>query len=286
MVSQPDRRRGRGRAVLPSPVSARALECGLPLLRPERVGSPDAVGWLLERAPEIGVVVAFGQFLPRRIREAPTCGYLINAHASLLPRHRGAAPIQRAILAGDTETGVSVMRVEREMDAGPVGQVLRTPIEASTDGGEMTDRLAQLSARAVSESLEAIEADTLRWTPQDSSAATLAPKLSPADSIIDWSQSAEAIARQVRALSPSPGAHTRHQRERLRVLVAHSEPGSQPGPPGRVHVADRQLLRVATGDGWLVLEVVQRAGGKALPIDAYLRGHPMAAGSVLGESAD
>ncbi|MFP8877910.1 MAG: methionyl-tRNA formyltransferase, partial [Myxococcota bacterium] len=109
VVSQPDRRRGRGRALQPSPVSARALERGLPLLRPELIGEADAEAWLRAQEPEIGVVVAFGQFLPRRIRELPTRGYLINAHASLLPRHRGAAPIQRAILAGDSETGVSVM---------------------------------------------------------------------------------------------------------------------------------------------------------------------------------
>jgi len=267
-------------------VSARALECGLPLLRPEQVGSSDAERWGLEQAPEIGVVVAFGQFLPRRIRELPSCGYLINAHASLLPRHRGAAPIQRAILAGDTETGVSVMRVEREMDAGPVGRVLRTPIEASTNGGELTARLAQLSAQAVSEGLEAIAAGELRWAPQDPSSATLAPKLSAADSVIDWRQSAEAIARQVRALSPDPGAYTLHGSERLRVLVAHSEPERKPGPPGRVHVTERQPIRVATGDGWLLPQVVQRPGGKAMAIDAYLRGRPIPAGSSLGDPAD
>jgi len=285
VVSQPDRRRGRGRALRPSPVAERALDRRLPLLRPERVGSPEAKHWLLEHAPELGVVVAFGQFLPRQIRELPTRGYLINAHASLLPRHRGAAPIQRAILAGDSETGVSVMRVEREMDAGPVARVLRTPIEASTDGGELTARLARLSAQIIAESLEAITAGKLDWSPQDPSAATYAPKLGAEEFLIDWRQSAQAIARQVRALAPAPGAHTLHAGERLRVLVARSEPEPAPGPPGCVHIANRQPLRVATGEGWLLPKVVQRPGGKAMPIDAYLRGRPMQADSVLGKPA-
>jgi len=268
----------------PSPVSERALENSLPLLRPERVGSPESERWLQQTDPEIGVVVAFGQFLPRRIRELPSRGYLINAHASLLPRHRGAAPIERAILAGDAETGVSVMRVEREMDAGAVAHVLRTPIESTTDAGELTARLAQMSAQAIEESLRAIARDTLRWTPQDPKGATLAPKIEAADSRIDWRQSAKAISRQIRAMSPSPGAHTLHAGERLRVLAARHEPATATGPPGHVSVSSGQALRVSCGEGCLLPLVVQRPGGKALPIDAYLRGRPIPAGSSLGDS--
>ena len=283
MVSQPDRRRGRGRALQPSPVSERALERGLPLLRPESVGEADAETWLRARKPEIGVVVAFGQFLPRRIRELPARGYLINAHASLLPRHRGAAPIQRAILAGDSETGVSVMRVEREMDAGAVALTGRVPIDDTSEGGELSLRLAALSAQLIAETLAQIARGEEHWTPQDPAAATQAPKLGPDDFRIDWRQAAPVITRQVRALAPSPGAHTLHAGERLRVLAASSEPGPAPGPAGRVSYAPGEPLRVSTGEGWLLPRIVQRTGGKVLEIDAYLRGRPMAAASVLGE---
>ena len=286
MVSQPDRRRGRGRALQPSPVSARALERGLPLLRPERVGEAVAEAWLRGQEPEIGVVVAFGQFLPRRIRELPERGYLINAHASLLPRHRGAAPIERALLVGDSETGVSVMRVEREMDAGAVALTGRVPIDDTTEGGELSVRLATLSAQLIAETLAQIAAGEERWTPQDPAAATLAPKLGPDDFRIDWRQAAPVIARQVRALAPSPGAHTLHAGKRLRVLAASSEPGPAPGPPGRVSRAPGEPLRVATGEGWLLPQVVQRPGGKALEIDAYLRGRPLATDSILGSEPD
>ena len=147
VVSQPDRPQGRGRKPKPSPVSSVALRANVPLLRPERVGDPAVVAELRGLAPDLGVVVAFGQFLPKAIRELPRLGYLINAHASLLPKYRGAAPIQRAILAGELATGVSVMRVEREMDAGPVALVRELAIGPEETGGELAQRIAALERR-------------------------------------------------------------------------------------------------------------------------------------------
>jgi len=282
VVSQPDRRRGRGRKLSPSPVAELALLRGLPLLRPERVGDPAVASELRRFAPDLGVVVAFGQFLPRRIRELPSLGYLINGHASLLPRHRGAAPIQRAILAGDPVTGVSIMRVEREMDAGPVALVRETAIGDDESAGELARRVADLTAEALVATVDAIAAGRVAWTPQDDAAATAAPKLQRAEAAIDWSEPAESLVRQVRALAPAPGAHTRLEGELLRILAARAEPGPVDAPPGGVRRDADGGLRFATGAGWLVPLRLQRAGGKPLDSADFLRGRPIPDGAQAG----
>ncbi|HEY8152924.1 MAG TPA: methionyl-tRNA formyltransferase [Myxococcota bacterium] len=286
VVSQPDRPRGRGRHTAPSPVSELAQRAGAALLRPERVASPEVEAELRRLAPDLGVVVAFGQFLPKRIRELPRLGYLINAHASLLPRHRGAAPIQRAILAGDRQTGVSVMRVEREMDTGAVALVRELEIGAEETGGELTQRIAAASAEAVAEAIEQIAQGRVRWTPQPEAGVTLAPKLSAADAALDFREGAEALVRRVRALAPSPGASTRIDGDRLAILAARAQAGPVDGEPGTLRRGSDPLLRIATGEGWLVPLVVQRAGGRALAIDAFLRGRPLPDGMRLGAGLD
>ena len=286
VVSQPDRPRGRGRRTTPSPVSRVAELAGIPLLRPQRVASPEVEAELRRLAPDLGVVVAFGQFLPKRIRELPRLGYLINAHASLLPRHRGAALIQRAILAGDRRTGVSVMRVEREMDAGPVALVRKIEIGDEETAGELAQQIAALSAEAVAEVVEQIAQDRVRWTPQPSEGVTLAPKLVQADAALDFRESAAALVRRVRALAPDPGASTRVAGDRLGILAARALAGPVDAEPGTLRRGSDPLLRIATGDGWLVPLVVQRAGGRALAIDAFLRGRSLADGTKLGAGLD
>jgi len=290
VVSQPDRPRGRGRHPGPSPVSALALRAGIPLLRPERVGDPEVERELAALAPDLGVVVAFGQFLPRRIRELPRLGYLVNGHASLLPRWRGAAPIARAILAGDTRTGISVMRVEREMDAGPVALRAELEIGPDEDAGSLEARLAALCADAVVRAIDAIAGGKVAWVAQDPALATFAPKLEPGEARLDWSERAEGLARRVRAFAPSPGAWTTFGAERLRILAARAEPGPVGDAPGTVRrrrePADPQqgsILRIATGDGWLVPTHVQRAGGRPMDVAAYLRGHDLPDGATLGD---
>jgi methionyl-tRNA formyltransferase len=280
VVSQPDRPRGRGRKVSPSPVAACALAAGLPLLRPERVGEPAVVAALRELAPDLAVVVAFGQFLPKAIRELPRLGYGINAHASLLPRHRGAAPIAHAILAGDAETGISIMRVEREMDAGAVCGMKRTPISADDTTGSLEQRLAGLAAEVVAEALDAIAAGSAHWTPQDAARATFAPKLGAAEARLDPRLPAAELARRVRALAPRPGAALQLGAALLRIHAAHAEPGPVDRAPGLVARAGAQL-RVATGDGWLVLDRLQRPGGRALPAAELLRGFDVPDGARL-----
>ncbi len=282
VVSQPDRGRGRGRASSPSPVSEIALREGISLLRPERVGEPSVVNALRDAQTDLGVVVAFGQFLPKRIREAPGLGYLINGHASLLPRFRGAAPVARTILTGETRTGVSVMRVEREMDAGPVARVHEIEIGADETAGELADRLAACTAEAIGKAIDEIAAETVTWTAQDDTHASLAPKIERADARLDWGHPALSLVRRVRAMAPKPGAFTKHGDSELRILAARAEPGPVDLAVGRVHTRSDGPLRIATGDGWFVPLRMQRAGGRVLDAAAYLRGRPIPDGAELG----
>jgi methionyl-tRNA formyltransferase len=285
VISQPDRKRGRGRRVSPSAVSQLALEAGVPLLRPEKVGTPECVEELKRYAPDIGVVVAFGQFLPKPVRELPRCGYLINAHASLLPAYRGASPVARAIGAGERQTGISLMRVEREMDAGPVALMRELEIGADENTGELTERLAQLAADVVEAGLEEIVAGSVRWTEQDESRVSYAPKIGREEARLDWCESAEALARKVRAMAPRPGAFTELDGEPLRILAARAqEADTGDEPPGHVSRSAERELRVATGRGWLLPLRLQRAGGKVMDVATYLRGHPISSGARLGEA--
>ena len=290
VVSQPDRQRGRGRKTSPSPVSARALEAGLPLLRPEKVGAPECIEALGGHAPDVGVVVAFGQFIPKSVRELPARGFMINAHASLLPRHRGASPIAQSILDGDAETGISVMRVDREMDAGPVALARRTPIDPMENTAELTERLGQMAGEALVEALDRIAEDRVEWTPQDASQATLAPKLQKADGRIDWRRPATELVRHVHGMAPRPGAFGTlvdgEQAQTLRVLRARvADPAEAPGDdaaPGtlvRGEGPDAPALAIATGEGWLVPLEVQREGKRAMPIADFLRGHALGDGA-------
>ena len=291
VVSQPDRPRGRGRKLTPSPVSEAALRAGISLLRPERVGDAEIVAELEALTPDLGVVVAFGQFIPKKIREMPRCGFLINAHASLLPKYRGAAPIARAIAEGERETGISVMRVEKEMDAGPVALVEKTPIGERENTAELSARLADIAADAISKAVDLIARDEIIWTDQDASQASIAQKLRKSDATLALREDARSLACRIHALSPRPGG--------LLTLLGGDEPDDAEGAPLRISRADTApfeagavpeagtiernagevgdvALRIATGDGWLIPLVLQRPGGKALPVADFLRGFEIA----------
>lgn len=285
VVSQPDRRRGRGRKTLASPVSACALARELPLLRPEKVADARTLETLRRLAPDVGVVVAYGQFIPRTLRELPSCGYLLNAHASLLPRLRGAAPIARAVLEGETRTGISVMRLEREMDAGAVALVRELAIGPDETTGELEERIAVLAADSIAEALEQVVAGTLRWTAQDHAKATEAPRLARDEAVLDWSQPAALLARRVRAFAPKPGASTALAGEVLRVLAARVDAAPTDREPATVSLRAHEHetpLRIATGEGWLIPLRLQRAGGKPLATADFLRGRPIEDGTRLG----
>ncbi|MFT5444529.1 MAG: methionyl-tRNA formyltransferase [Myxococcota bacterium] len=281
VVSQPDRGRGRGRKLSPSPVSQVAIDADIPLFRPDKVA--EIASELAALSPDTGVVVAFGQFIPKKIRVLPSLGYLINAHASLLPKYRGAAPINHAILEGETTTGVSVMRVDREMDAGPVALVREIEIGANENASELTDRLGDLAAEALATALEQIVSNSLVWTEQDHGAATFAGKLEKEMGKLDWSQPAQVLLRKIRAFAPKPGAATSLKGETLRILAGATQSGPVTLPQGSVDIEEEVPMRIATGDGWLVPTQVQRAGGKTMPSDAFLRGRAIEQGTVLGE---
>jgi methionyl-tRNA formyltransferase len=255
------------------------------VLTPERVSTRSFAEELRALDADLGVVVAYGQFLGRRVREAPRLGYLVNAHASLLPRWRGAAPIARALLAGDRETGVSLMRVEREMDAGPVAAVRRTDILERETAGELEERLALIAADLVLNGLETIAAGGIAWQEQDDSRVTLAPRLESAEAEIDWREPAQVLARRVRAFAPRPGARTLHAGEPLRILAANPEGAHADRPPGTVHIDADGELRIATGCGWLLPTRLQRPGGRPLDTNTFLRGRPIPDGTSLGAPA-
>jgi len=262
VVSRPARPGGRGRKLIEPPVAARARELGIPVAQPEKVRAPEFLERLRSSTPDLAVVVAFGQIFPRALLELPPAG-CVNVHASLLPRWRGAAPIQAAIAAGDAETGVSIQQMAEGLDSGPVYAARRTPIGDDETAGELSQRLARLGAELLLEVLPALEAELLAAAPQDESEVTLAPKLlSPQR--LDPARPAAELSRLARAATPEPGAflETRNG-ERLKLLRVHAVSERTAQMPGTVVRIFGEDLAIAAGDGGvLALARVQRAGGR------------------------
>jgi methionyl-tRNA formyltransferase len=283
VVCQPDRPRGRGLAVTAPEVKRVALAHGVPVLQPDRLRDR-AVGEALARlAPDLIVVAAYGKILQRALLDLPPHG-CINVHASLLPCHRGAAPIAWALLAGDAVTGVTIMAMNEEMDAGDILLQRETPIGADETTGTLTERLAHLGADALVATLDGLRAGTVRPAPQPAAGVTFAPRIEPEQGRIDWSRSAVELERLVRALSPSPSAFTTLGGARLKVHRADVG-GATGGSPGCVVAAGVDGIVVATGRGALRLLEVQLEGRRRLVVPAFLAGHPVAAGTCLGGTA-
>jgi methionyl-tRNA formyltransferase len=278
VYTQPDRPAGRGRQAKASPVKQCALAHELPVRQPANLGA-DEVDALRALAPDAMIVVAYGLILPPAILEIPRFG-CINVHASLLPRWRGAAPIQRAIEAGDARTGVTIMQMDAGLDTGGMLLQRDTLINRDDTGGSLHDRLAELGAEALIQALDGIAQGTLTPRPQDESAASYAAKLSKQEGTIDWNQPAERLARRVRAFNPWPATNCQWGGRRLRILAAHAEAGDG-ASPGMVLTASADGIRVATGDGVLVLTRLQAEGGTAQDVGAFLNGHPLSPGEVL-----
>lgn len=277
VYTQPDRPAGRGRHVQESPVKRFALERGLAIRQPKRLrGEADA---LAAFKPDAVVVVAYGLILPADFLGVPPLG-CVNVHASLLPRWRGAAPIARAIEAGDEVTGVSIMRMDEGLDTGPVLAMHEEPIHADDDAGSLHDRLAKLGAELLVPTLAAWARGVVP-RPQDESRASHAPKLTKAEAQMRWGDSAAALARRVRAFSPWPVAYCRHGEERLRILSAQVQPGETRGVPGEILSAAREGIDVTCGEGVLRLLRLQREGSRPLAADDFLRGYRLAAGDRL-----
>lgn len=279
VYSQPPRPAGRGQTMRRTPVHVFADERGIEARTPKSLKKAPEQAEFAALDLDLAVVVAYGLILPKAVLDAPRLG-CVNLHGSLLPRWRGAAPIQRALMAGDRETGVQVMRMEEGLDTGPVFSTARTPIEPDDTAQTLHDRLAALGAPLLADAVDAIEAGRARETPQAEDGVTYAKKIDPAEARIDWAKTAREIDLQIRGLSPFPGAWFELPGEKgpVRMKALLSRLGRGAGEPGEV--LDDNLL-VACGDGAVRLLRVQREGKQAIEAEDFLRGAPITAGTVL-----
>lgn len=268
VITQPDRQAGRGRSLTPPPVKAKALELGLEVFQPTSLRSPEAFKQLESYAPDLIVVAAFGQILKAKVLELPKFG-CINVHASLLPRWRGASPINAAILHGDQEAGVTIMMMEAGLDTGPILAKRAVPIDPETNAGELSDQLAEMGGDLLVDMLPDYLAGKITPTPQDNSLSTYAPMLSKQDGLLDFNETAEALARKVRGFYPWPGTFMTWKDQPLKVHKAQAV--SKSGQPGQ-HTVYESNPAVFAAEGLLVLEEIQPAGKRRMDGSTFLNG--------------
>ena len=282
VVTQPDKPKGRGMKLAPPPVKEKALELGLVVFQPERVKAPEAVEALANIAPDAIVVAAFGQILPKTVLDIPKSG-CYNVHASLLPKYRGAAPINWAIINGEESTGVTIMKMDVGMDTGEMLLKEEEPILPDDTAGTLTERLAAMGARLMVKALKELEAGVLHGTPQDSGKATYASMLKKEMGRIDWTRPAVEIERLVRGLNPWPGAYTVVKGETLKIWKAAVKGEDEsPATSGEVIDAGKDGILVACGPGALLIQELQPAGGRRMKASEYLAGHPIRPSERLG----
>ena len=282
VVTQPDRPRGRGRKMVFSPVKKEAMGYGLEILQPERVSAPDFCTEVRNRTPDVLVVVAFGQILNQDLLNIPKWGVL-NIHASLLPKYRGAAPIHWAILSNEDKTGLTAMKMEQGLDSGPILLQEEVPIFPDETAGQLHDRLAQLTGNFLIKSLRGIAEDRLRPTPQDGTKACYAPKIDRNLAFVKWEQSAQTVSALIRALDPWPGAYARKGGQEIKLYSSQAvDHGDVKGIPGRVIGFSEGGLEVETGDGVVRIRELQTPGKRRLPAKEFLRGFPIENGTILG----
>ena len=281
LVTQPDREKGRGRALAATPAKVLAERRGVPILQPRRIKEPSSIEALQALRPDVQVVVAYGQILPRAVIDIPRLG-TVNVHSSLLPRYRGAAPIHWAVVNGERETGVTTMLIDEGLDTGPTLLARSTPIGPEETAPELEARLGPLGAEILLETLDGLSAGTLRAQPQDHARATLAPILKKEDGRIDWSRPAEEIARRVRGLLPWPGTVTTVAGGDVKVLRARVEPGTSEAPAGTVLATGREGLLVAAGAGTRLRVLdVQPESRRPMPAAAFAAGARLQPGARL-----
>lgn len=287
LVTQPDRPQGRKQELIPSRIKVAAQERGISVEQPEDVNAPEALEMIRGLKPDLFVTAAYGQILSSQLLMIPRLGG-INLHGSILPAYRGAAPVARALQNGETESGVTVIRMTPRIDAGGIIAVARTPIGSDETAGELEDRLARLGAPLVAEAIAALAAGTAHVVPQDKSQVTKAPKLRKEDGIIDWSKPARVVHNLVRAMQPWPVASTFwHRRdepdkEPMRLIIHQTAPVEGQGAPSEVLEAQGDRLIIAAGQGAVRLLTVQIAGRKPMDVAEFLRGHRVAPGDRMG----
>jgi methionyl-tRNA formyltransferase len=277
VVTQPDRPRGRGQKTIDAPVKARARGAGVPLLQPSALSDPSFMAALAALEADIGVVAAYGRILSERVLAMPRLG-MINVHASLLPRYRGAAPVHRAVIAGERETGVTIMRVIKALDAGPMLAASRRPVGPNETSEEVERDLARIGAALVTVTLDRLAAGDVNETPQDDGAATYAHRLTKEDGLIDWTWPADRIHNLVRGLHPWPHAYTYLNGARLIILRSAAAKQFDGVPPGSVVAAHGDELRVAAGSEAVDLLEIQAEGKRPMSPRDFLAGHRLRLG--------
>jgi len=286
VITQPDRPRGRGQKVSHAPVKALALERGIPVYQPDRLKPPEVADTLRAWNADLGVVAAYGRIIPEHLLTIPRFG-MINVHASLLPKYRGAAPVHRAVISGDDQTGVTIMRVVKELDAGGMFAKVTRPIGPDETSDVVEAALSEIGADLLLTVVAQIDSGTAREEPQDDAQATYAPRLTKEEGLIDWSQSASGIHNRVRGLYPWPHAYTFLKGTRLIVLrsaVSTRTAGVSASRPGTILRATSEAVHVATGDGELAIVEVQPEGRRAMRVHDFLLGHRLGPGEAFSRS--
>jgi methionyl-tRNA formyltransferase len=280
VVTQPDKRAGRGKRMAAPPVKEAALAAGVPVIQPKSVRRPEFAERLRAVGADVGVVVAYGKILPKAVLDVFPQG-CINIHGSLLPRYRGAAPIQWAIIRGETETGVTIMRMDQGMDTGPVFLTRTMSVLPDDTAGSLFERMAPIGALALLDALDGLESGTLVARAQDHDAATYAPMLTKNDGIIDWHGSARAVADRIRGVDPWPGAETAMAGERLKLFGAEPVDTPRSGQPGEVLGLSEHGLLVACGSGVCAVRALQAPGRRRLTAQVFTSGRAIPAGTVF-----
>lgn len=284
VVTQPDRPKGRGQTLVAPPVKVVAEQAGIPVVQPLKIRTPDFLETLAGWKPDLIAVAAFGRILHAPILALPPMG-CVNVHGSLLPKYRGAAPIQWALINGETETGITTMLMDEGMDTGPMLLQAKIPILPDDTAGTLAPRLARLGGQLLVQTIAGLRAGTITPIPQDHAQATMAPLLKKEDGAIDWTMSASALVNRIRGLSPWPGAYTFHGSERWTIWKAVAAPEPASSGPGTVLAVTKQSIKVATGEGTLELLEIQTANSKRMSVGHYLAGHRVSAGERLGAAA-
>ena len=283
LVTQPDRPKGRGRKIAVSPVKRLALEHNISILQPERVSETGFCDLIRKIEPDLIIVVAFGQILTKELLLIPKWG-VINIHASLLPRYRGAAPIQHSILNNETMTGLTIMRMDEGLDTGPVLYQEKIPINRDETAGQLHDRMSVMAGELIVKFLRIMSEKPFKEIPQDDSIATYAPKIDKNMSKIIWERDAENVSAHMRAMDPTPGAYTTLGDRKIKLFsTSVSKNRRSDTIPGRVIRKDKNSLKVETGKGVVEIREIQYPGKKRLPVGDFLKGYDLPEGTLLGE---